>query len=322
MIAVMPKTQPCIGLIGVPMDLGTHLRGVDMGPSALRVAGVNAKLVALGYRVHDRGNVSVPSAHVAFADESHPAKKLRSLKAKSLLYAPLVQKVCLELAAKVEKSLDHSEIPLVLGGDHSVAMGTLGGLARFGKRKQRKYGLLWVDAHGDCNTLETSPSGNIHGMPMAVALGHGPRALTHFAGVCPMVDPQRTVLLAARDLDLGERENIKRFGIHVFTMRQLDERGVFNCMEEALRLVTQGTDGFHLSFDIDSVDPSVAPGVGTPVSGGLTIREAHLIMELVADSKRMASCELVEVNPTLDQRNATAWLATELLTSAFGASIL
>jgi len=247
---------------------------------------------------------------------------LANPKAKSLLFAPLVQKVCVELAAKVEKSLDHREIPLVLGGDHSIAMGTLGGLARFGKRTRRKYGLLWVDAHGDCNTLQTSPSGNIHGMPMAVALGYGPRALTHFAGISPLVDPAHTVLLAARDLDPGERENIKRFGIRVFTMRQLDERGVYNCMEEALQIVTQDTDGFHLSFDIDSVDPSVAPGVGTPVSGGLTIREAHLIMELVADSKQMRSCELVEVNPTLDQRNATALLASELLTSAFGASIL
>ena len=179
-----------------------------------------------------------------------------------------------------------------------------------------------MDAHGDCNTLETTPSGNIHGMPMAVVLGYGPRMFTDLSRVRPMVDPQKTVLLGARDLDPGERENIKRFGLHVITMRQIDERGVATCMREAIDIVTDGTDGFHLSFDIDSLDPSVAPGVGTPVSGGLTIREAHLIMELVADSHRMSSCELVEVNPALDHRNTTASLARELLLSAFGASIL
>ncbi len=317
---VIPAEQR-IGLIGVPMDLGTHLRGVDMGPSAIRVAGLNAKLESLGYVVHDRGNVSVTSAHAALEAEKK-FEKLSSPKSKSLCFAPLVAQVCTELALKVEESLDQNEIPLVLGGDHSIAMGTLGGLARHGQKTKKKYGLLWVDAHGDCNTPETSPSGNIHGMPMAVALGHGAKLLTGLAGVRPMVQAARTVLLGARDLDRGERDNIKRFGFHVYTMRQLDERGVFACMKEALELLADGTDGFHLSFDIDSVDPSVAPGVGTPVSGGLPIREAHLVMELVADSRKLRSCELVEVNPALDVRNATAHLASELLMSAFGASIL
>lgn len=312
---------PRIGIIGVPMDLGTHLRGVDMGPSAIRVAGLNAKLASLGYRVHDRGNVNVTSANAELEAE-RKSSRLSSPRSKSLCFAPLVARVCAELALRVEKSLDQQEIPLVLGGDHSIAMGTLGGLARHGKRHGKNFGLLWVDAHGDCNTIETSPSGNIHGMPMAVALGHGPKLLTRLAGVHPMIQSARTVLLGARDLDLGERTNIKRFGMHVYTMRQLDERGVFECMKEALKILTDGTDGFHLSFDIDSLDPSVAPGVGTPVSGGLTIREAHLIMELVADSRAMRSCELVEVNPALDVRNTTAHLASELLTSAFGASIL
>ena len=315
------RNTPRIGLIGVPMDLGTHLRGVDMGPSAIRVAGLNAKLESLGYRVHDRGNVSVTSAHAAL-EAGRRFSKLQSPRSKSLCFAPLVARVCSELALRVENSLGHGEIPLVLGGDHSIAMGTLGGLARHGKHTGKKFGLLWVDAHGDCNTVETSPSGNIHGMPMAAALGHGPKLLTRLAGVRPMLAASRTVLLGARDLDAGERENIKHFGIHVYTMRQLDERGVYECMKEALQILADGSDGFHLSFDIDAVDPTVAPGVGTPVSGGLTIREAHLIMELAADSREMRSCELVEVNPALDVRNTTAILASELLMSAFGASIL
>lgn len=310
-----------IGLIGVPMDLGTHLRGVDMGPSAIRVAGLNAKLEALGYRVHDRGNLTVSSA-LAAQEAGKKFQKLSSPKSKSLCFMPLVAQACAELSTAVEQSLDEDELPLVLGGDHSIAMGTLGGLARYGKKKSKRYGLLWIDAHGDCNTPETSPSGNIHGMPMAVVLGHGAKQLTGLAGIRPIAQPAQTVLLAARDLDAGERDNLKRFGVRVFTMRELDERGVFPCMKEALEILSNGTDGFHLSFDIDSLDPSVAPGVGTPVSGGLTIREAHLIMELVADSRKMRSCELVEVNPTLDVRNTTAWLASELLTSAFGASIL
>jgi arginase len=298
------------------MDLGTHLRGVDMGPSAIRIAGLKEKLEGLGLRVHDLGNLSVPHASVA-----SPGEKPKTLK-KRLSFAPPVARVCKELMHAVERSLDRRETPLVLGGDHSIAMGTLGGIARYAKKRRKKFGLLWVDAHGDCNTPETTPSGNIHGMPMAVALGHGPRLLTQLAGVKPMIDPQHTVVMGARDLDKGERENIKRFGVRVYTMREIDERGVSVCMREALAIVNENTDGFHLSYDIDSLDPSVAPGVGTPVSGGLTIREAHLIMELVADTGRMISCELVEVNPALDQRNTTAWLASELLLSAFGASIL
>lgn len=316
----MVLKQKRIALIGVPMDLGTHLRGVDMGPSAIRVAGLSEKLISLGFRIRDLGNLSVPHASVAMPDPL--PQKQKKQKSKHLPFAPPVARVCKELMQTVEGVLEHGEIPLVLGGDHSIAMGTLGGVSRYGKKHGKRFGLLWVDAHGDCNTPETSPSGNIHGMPMAVALGHGPNTLTGLADVRPMVDPQRTVLLGARDLDFGERENIKRFGIHVFTMRQIDERGISVCMREALSIVTKDTDGFHLSFDIDSLDPSVAPGVGTPVSGGLTVREAHLIMELVADTHAMTSCEMVEVNPALDHRNTTAWLASELLLSAFGASIL
>ena len=305
-----PRT---VALIGVPMDLGTHLRGVDMGPSAIRVAGLAEKLLELGLRVEDVGNLTVP--HASAAPETRARKS-------PLPFAPPIARVCRELSLFVERALNDGATPLVLGGDHSIAMGTLGGIARFAKKRKKKFGVLWVDAHGDCNTPETSPSKNIHGMPMAVALGHGPRQLTDLAGVRPMIDAQRTVLLGARDLDLGEREKIKEYGIHVFTMRQIDERGMATCMREALAIVNDGTDGFHLSFDIDSLDPAAAPGVGTPVPGGLTIREAHLIMELVADTGALLSCEMVEVNPTLDVRNSTAVVARDLLQSAFGASIL
>jgi arginase len=311
-----PRPRP-IALIGVPMDLGTHLRGVDMGPSAIRISGLTERLRELGLRVNDLGNLTVPHASVA-----SPEKKTRTRGAVQMPFAPPIAKVCRELTRVVEATLERGETPLVLGGDHSIAMGTMGGVARYAKRHKKKYGMIWVDAHGDCNTPATSPSGNIHGMPMAVAMGHGARLLTHLAGVSPMVSPRNTVLIGARDLDPGERENIRRFGINVFTMREIDEQGVSHCMREALSIACDNTDGFHLSFDIDSLDPSVAPGVGTPVSGGLTIREAHLIMELVADQKQMVSCELVEVNPALDHRNTTANLARELLLSAFGASIL
>jgi arginase len=312
----MAKKKKTIAVIGVPMDLGTHLRGVDMGPSAIRIAGLNDKLLTLGVRIHDMGNIVVPHAHAAKREEDAVRRK------HDLRFAPPIARACRQLMHAVEEAFDRGEAPLILGGDHSIAMGSLAGVARYSRKRKKRTGLLWVDAHGDCNTPETTPSGNIHGMPMAVALGRGPDLLTRLAGFTPMMEPQRTVLLGARDLDPGERENIKRFGVHVFTMRQIDERGVSVCMQEALKILSECSDGFHLSFDIDSLDPSVAPGVGTPVSGGLTIREAHLIMELVADTKAMVSCDLVEVNPTLDQRNTTADLACELLLSAFGASIL
>ncbi|HYF52410.1 MAG TPA: arginase [Planctomycetota bacterium] len=316
----MASRKKSVAIIGVPMDLGTHLRGVDMGPSAIRIAGLGEKLESLGLRVHDMGNIAVPHAHATKPeDQAHPKRKTGD---QSLPFAPPIARACKQLMTCVGEAFRRGATPLVLGGDHSIAMGSLGGVARYAKKTRQRIGLLWVDAHGDCNTPETSPSGNIHGMPMAAALGFGVDLLKNLAGIAPMIEPQRSVLLGARDLDPGERENIRKFGIHVLTMRQIDERGVSECMREALDIVAEGCDGFHLSFDIDSLDPSVAPGVGTPVSGGLTIREAHLIMEMVADSQKMISCDLVEVNPTLDQRNMTAHLASELLLSAFGASIL
>ncbi|MBI3829884.1 MAG: arginase [Planctomycetes bacterium] len=302
-----------VAVLGVPMDLGSSLRGVDMGPSAIRIAGLHDRLGHLGLRVKDLGNVDVP--HASVAGKGSPRLK----------YLHPIRRACRTLSSAVAAALGQGARPLVLGGDHSVAIGTLAGLAKFAQKRRKRFGLLWVDAHGDCNTARTTPSGNIHGMPLAVALGTGNRLLTTLAGHAPMIDPKRTVLFGVRDLDPGERANIRKLGLRAITMREIDEHGVYAMMQEALQTLTGGEgggDGFHLSFDIDSLDPSYAPGVGTPVPGGLTVREAHLIMELVADTGRMVSCELVEVNPVLDRANATAKLAVDLLESAFGASIL
>ncbi len=309
----LKKRHSKVAVIGVPMDLGSDLRGVDMGPSAIRIAGVVRRLKRLGCRIEDLGNLSVPHAVVAGKGES------------KVKYAEPIEIACKTLASSVEGALREGMTPLVLGGDHSIAVGTLGGVTRFGRsdgRKPRSYGLLWVDAHGDSNTPETTPSGNVHGMPLAAALGLGDARFTRLGGEPPMVDPSHAVLLAVRDLDRGERDNIRDLGLRVITMRDIDERGVYDMMKEALDIVTTGTDGFHLSCDIDCLDPRFAPGVGTPVAGGLTVREAHLVMEMVADTRHMVSMELVEVNPVLDQRNVTAELAAGLIYSAFGGTIL
>lgn len=307
------KTHPRVALIGVPMDLGSDLRGVDMGPSAIRIAGVVKRLRRLGCRIEDQGNLSVPHAFVAGKGSS------------KVKFAEPIETALKTLTTTVEEVLKDGLSPLVLGGDHSIAIGTLAGLTRFGRgdgRKARTFGLLWVDAHGDLNTPETTPSGNVHGMPLAAALGMGEERFIRLAGDPPMIDPSQAVLLAVRELDRGERKNIRSAGLHVITMREIDERGVYDAVKEALAIVTTGTDGFHLSVDMDCLDPRFAPGVGTPVAGGLTVREAHLIMEMVADTRHMVSAEFVEVNPVLDQRNMTAELAAGLIYSAFGGTIL
>ncbi len=301
-----------VAIIGVPMDLGSNLRGVDMGPSAIRIAGAVERLEGLGCEIKDLGNLAVP--HASVAGEGSTKRR----------FADAICAACEDLASAVEDVLSKRYRPVVLGGDHSVAMGTLAGLKRYGNRPKtaKSWGLLWVDAHADCNTPETSPSGNVHGMALAAALGLGDRCFTHLASAAPMVDPHNAVLLGVRDVDAQERDNIRKLGLRVYTMRDIDERGIFNVMQEALATVCTGTDGFHVSFDIDSLDPRLAPGVGTPAAGGLTVREAHLIMEHVADSGAMVSCEVVEVNTVLDQRNATAELAAGLIHSALGAKIL
>jgi arginase len=305
----LPPRQ--IKIIGVPLDLGQSRRGVDMGPSAVRVAGLEARLEALGHEVNDAGNVGV-----AIAETKHVGEQ-------NARYLAEITETCTRLAEMVERSLRDGMTPVVLGGDHSVAAGTVAGVAEFYRREKKKIGLIWIDAHSDINTPETSPSGNVHGMPVAALLGLGPEPLANIFGWSPKIAPENTVLVGVRDIDATEKENIRRAGItEVYTMRDIDERGMRTVMEEALRAAGRGTAGYHISLDMDWIDPEDAPGVGTPVRGGATYREAHLAMEIIADHGRMLSFEIVEVNPVIDEHNRTADLAVELISSAFGKKIL
>jgi arginase len=299
-----------IRIIGVPMDLGASRRGVDMGPSALRVAGLQSRLKQLGRQVEDEGNVMVPQAE----EQPYGERKAR--------YLDEIAQTCKGLADMVRKTLDEDIFPLVLGGDHSIAVGTVAGAAAHFHKAGKRIGVIWLDAHGDMNTPESSPSGNVHGMPLASIMGYGPPELVDLAGIKPMVEPRNVVLVGIRDLDSKERRFAKESGVHVFTMRDIDERGMREVMAEALRFATDDTAGVAVSLDMDFVDPSDAPGVGTPVRGGVTYREAHLALEMIADSKSMVSFELVEVNPVIDQHNATALLGVELVLSGLGKKIL
>jgi arginase len=299
-----------IEIIGAPLDLGQQRRGVDMGPSALRVAGLATKLEALGYTVTDRGNVAVPVAEIADRGDD----RARFLNA--------IAKSDESVAGYVSEALKRLAIPLVVGGDHSVAAGTVAGVAQHFRALKQAIGLIWIDAHSDINTPQTSDSGNVHGMPLAAVLGMGPEALSHLLGWSPKVLAQHAALVGIRDVDPGERENIRRAGVMAFTMRDIDELGMRAVMEKAIQIASAGTAGYHVSLDMDWVDPEEAPGVGTPVPGGATYREAHLAMEILADHGGILSFELVEVNPILDERNRTADLATELICSAFGKKIL
>ncbi|HZT28522.1 MAG TPA: arginase [Bryobacteraceae bacterium] len=302
--------QSHIAVIGAPLDLGQDRRGVDMGPSALRVANLNRRIASLGYEVEDLGNAPVEQA------ESLPAGPERAK------YLPQIAATCRRLARMVELALATGRVPLVLGGDHSVAIGTVAGVSRAWRRKKQAIGLLWVDAHADMNTPETSPSGNVHGMPAACCVGLGPRELTHLAGYAPMVNPRKTALVGLRDVDALEKPHVRDSGVKAFTMRDIDERGMRAVMLDAIRIASDGTAGFHLSLDMDFVDPQHAPGVGTPVRGGATYREAHLAMEMICDSGAMLSMEVVEVNPVIDEVNRTADLGVELIMSALGKRIL
>jgi arginase len=300
-----------IRIIGVPLDMGASRRGVDMGPSAMRVAGLEARLEGLGHQVTDGGNIRVEVAETrAFGD-------------KSARYLAEIAETCTRTAEAVVKTLEEGMTPLVLGGDHSLAAGSVSGVAEFYRRQGQKIGVIWIDAHSDINTPETSPSGNVHGMPLAALLGLGPELLGNIFGYSPKVAPENTVLIGVRDIDVAERENIRRAGVaEVYTMRDIDERGMRTVMEEALRAAGNGTAGYHVSLDMDWIDPEDAPGVGTPVRGGATYREAHLAMEILADHGRLLSFEIVEVNPVIDEHNRTADLAVELACSAFGKKIL
>lgn len=299
-----------IRVIGVPLDLGQSRRGVDMGPSAVRVAGLEARLEELGHVVEDAGNVSVAIPEQKKAGDPS-AKYLKEITA-----------TCTKHAELVVKTLEAEMVPLVLGGDHSVAAGTVAGVAEFYRRQNQKIGLIWMDAHTDINTPDSSPSGNVHGMPLAATMGLGPAELANIFDFSPKVRPENCVLVGVRDIDAVEKENVRRAGIGVFTMRDIDERGMRTVMEEALRMAGRGTAGYHISLDMDWIDPEDAPGVGTPVRGGATYREAHLAMEIIADHGRMLSFEIVEVNPVIDEHNRTADLAVELAQSAFGKKIL
>ncbi len=299
-----------VRIIGVPMDLGASRRGVDMGPSALRVAGLAQSMKQIGIQVEDIGNVSVKQA-----EEQHYGEK----KSK---YLNEIAETCKGLAQMVEKTLEAGLTPIVMGGDHSIAVGTVGGASAFFRKKEKRIGLVWLDAHADMNTPESSPSGNVHGMPLAAIVGFGPAELTELAGPKPMVNPRNVCLVGVRDIDSKEKRIIKESGVHVFTMRDLDERGMREVMAEALRFAGDETDGVAASLDLDFVDPADAPGVGTPVRGGVTYREAHLAMEMLFDSRLVVSLEVVEVNPVIDQHNQTAILGVELLLSGLGKKIL
>ncbi len=281
-----------------------------MGPSALRVAGLQSRLKQLGRQVEDIGNVPVPQP------EEQPYGEKRAK------YLEEIAEVCKGLAEAVKKTLDEDMMPLVLGGDHSIAVGTIAGVAAHFDKDGKRIGLIWLDAHGDMNTPDSSPSGNVHGMPLASIMGYGPPELTGLAKVKPMVEPRNVALVGIRDLDSKERKLMKDAGVHAFTMRDIDERGMREVMADAIRFASDETAGIAVSLDMDFVDPIDAPGVGTPVRGGVTYREAHLALEMVADSRQMCSFELVEVNPVIDVHNTTATLGVELVLSGLGKKIL
>jgi len=297
-------------LIGVPLDLGGNRRGVDMGPSALRITGLAERIRALGHDVVDSGDVSVPLPELC--DVGEPNEK----------YAGPIAGVCEALCERVHAGLGQGRLPVTIGGDHSLAMGSVAGVARHFKEHEHRLGLLWFDAHGDMNTPASTNSGNVHGMSLAHLLGMGDERLASIGGFRGKVQPENVSLIGVRDLDAREKKLVAESGVHVFTMKDIDRRGLSTVIEEAIEAASSGTDGLHVSLDIDVVDPSLASGVGTPKKGGLTYRESHLCMEMVADSKCLVGIDLVEVNPILDVRNATAELGSELLLSALGKKIL
>ena len=303
--------KSAVAIIGAPLDLGAGRRGVDMGPSAVRVAGLGGRLAALGYHVTDLGNI--PAAQPEAVDDAGPS---------DAKYLSQIAASCERLGELVAQALADGKTPLVLGGDHSIAVGTVAGVSRFFRESGRKIGLLWMDAHADMNTPQSSPSGNVHGMPLACCVGVGPGSLAGMFGFAPKVEPSNVALVGIRVVDLLERGTVRDTGVRAFTMRDIDERGMRSVMDEAIAIATKGTSGFHLSLDMDFVDPEYAPGVGTPVRGGATYREAHLAMEVICDSGRMVSMEVVEVNPVIDEVNRTADLAVELILSAMGKKIL
>ena len=305
-----PGTDKRVTILGVPLGFGASMAGVDMGPSAVRVAGLTHRIAALGYEVRDLGDLHVPrpTSLPGFEDK--------------LKYLTEIHAVCKELASTVYEVFEGEEFPIILGGDHSIAIGSFAGAARYFREREETLGLIYFDAHADMNTPETTPSGNIHGMPLSALLGYGAPELVNIGGFAPKLDPKLCAHVGARDIDPGERKLISRLGVRFFTMREIDERGLSACMDEAIHIVRQGTGGYGVTFDVDALDPGDAPGSGTLVRGGLTYREAHLAMEKIAEADGMRSLEVVEINTALDVNNRTAELGVELILSALGKTIL
>ncbi len=304
------RLQKKIGIIGFPMDLGADRRGVDMGPSAIRYSNLEEKLEWLGYKVTDFGDIDV---------EISETQKVKNPKLK---YLPEIEKTSRILAGRVEDLLNKSYFPLIIGGDHATAIGSVAGISSYCRKKGKQLGIIWIDAHADMNSEETTPSGNIHGMPLAIALGIGSKRLTNIGGFSPKVDLENVALIGIRDVDRLEAELVKQMNLRVYTMTDIDKAGIPRILSKILADFKTRVDHIHISFDMDGIDPEYAEGVGTPVPGGLSYRESHLLMEMVADCGCMNSLEILEVNPILDSKNRTADLATELILSALGKTTL
>lgn len=294
-------------VLGVPLDLGASKQGASGGPAAIRRAGLISLLEEIGVAVEDAGDLQVPAS-------SRPGSR-------RLRHGPAILKVCKELAAATERTVRGGATPITLGGDHSLGLGSVAGVAKAYRADDKKIGLIWVDAHADINTPATSPTGNVHGMPVAHILGLGDKQFAGVGGFKPKVEPRNVCLIGTRDVDKAEAKILRQSGVRVFSMQEIDRFGMGVCVEQAIDIASDGTAGFHLSFDIDVVDPGYAPGTGTIKRGGLTYREAHLLMELAADSERLLGLDLVEVNPLEDVQNSTAVVAVELIASAMGKSI-
>lgn len=304
------KGKQTVSILGVPLAYGASMAGVELGPAALRVARLNRRIGQLGYKVRDLGDIDVEETE----STPEPGEKLKYLRE--------ISAACSDLAQQVEDVLVGGGLPLVLGGDHSIAIGSISGFASYCQKQKTDPGLIWFDAHADMNTPESSPSGNIHGMPLAVLLGFGTLELTNIAGFGPKLSPEFCVHIGARDIDRGERELISQLGIRFMTMREIDERGMSACVDEAIQIASRASGGYAVTFDVDALDPGDAPGSGTLVRGGLTYRESHLAMEKIAEAGGMRSLEVVEINTALDVNNKTAELGVELILSALGKTIL
>jgi arginase len=299
-----------VEIIGVPSDLGANIRGANMGPAAMRIAGLKRKIEIQGYQVTDRGDLHVPIRE-ALSEEIQQRRYLQP-----------IQQICQELSQNVVDVLRHDHLPIIVGGDHSIAIGSVSGVSQFYREKNQKIGLVWIDAHADVNTPKTSPSGNIHGMPLSALLGEGHPELTdmNFAG--RKIAPENTALIGVRTIDDEEKRVLREAGINYYSMRDIDERGMFKVMQDAIKQVSNGTSGIHVSFDIDGIDPRHAPGVSTPVSGGLTFREAHLALEMLYETNLICALEFVELNPFTDVGARSANLTVDLVLSALGKSIV